>query len=91
MIKKGKAKAKDKKKKKSKSKCHSSSSSFSSSSDEEEENTSKSSQKIPHYKQYTDGSKVPPDNSAKASSSKASEVEGAKKNAKLISLIETFS
>lgn len=68
--KKGKFKAKEKKKKKSKSKCDSSSSSSSSYFDEEEIiNIFELIQKIPHYKQYTDGSKVPPDNSAEASSS----------------------
>lgn len=86
--KKGKAKAKEKNKKKSKSKCSSSSSS---SDEEEESNLSKSNRKIPHYKQVTDGSNIPPDNSVEASSSKNLEAEGAKKGAKLISLIKTFS
>jgi len=84
--KKGKAKAKNKKKK-SKSKRESSSSS----EEEEEKCAPKPNQKITHYRQCTDGSKVPPDNSAEASTSKYLEVEGTKKGAKFISLVETDS
>jgi len=59
--------------------------------EEEEKCASKPNQKITHYRQYTDGSKVPPDNSAEASTSKYSEAKGTKKGDKFTSLIEIVS